>query len=463
MRASIPPEEPLRVLARFSSEVALASLPNSVVDKARALLVYALGVGMASTDAPGLTATLAALCREYGACSGGATFLVDGSQLAPGAAAFANAVLFHSRIQDDAHPAGHMGTIIVPAALALAEAERCSGARLLEAIISGYEVSLRIGRDHARDLSERGFRTTPIYGALGAAAACARLLCLDSRSTMSALALTTHGATGLRQFADAGTDEYPYQAGFAARCGMTSALLASNGVEGTDTALTGRAGLFRAYGRDEPNYASRLVELLGEHYEIEAVTYKPYPGGQFHRGVIRGFAELGARLPRDALTAAHVHMHPFEAHYLGLAYKGPFRTYSQAFFSVPFCAALAWLDGTVTFAGLHRFEDPAILSLVARTEVVSDEACARYKPMIRLELKDGQWVEWVDDAGESGYDLEWDSACRMLMSFARELGWSSASTEQLMNEARAIASAETIEGLLLAARALDSEGAVGAP
>jgi 2-methylcitrate dehydratase PrpD len=137
--------DPLRELARFSSRTSLASLPASVVEKARALLLYGVGVGMASAGAPGLTRTVAAL---------------------------------------------------------------------------------RIGRDHARDLSERGFRTTPIYGAIGAAAACAGLLALDAERAMNALSLTTHATAGLRQFADAGTDEYPYQAGLAARSGVTSALLA---------------------------------------------------------------------------------------------------------------------------------------------------------------------------------------------------------------------------------------------
>src|SRR6476620_758201 len=118
--------DPLRVLARFSSLTALASLPASVVEKARSLLLYAVGVGMASLEAPGLARTVAALRAEYGA-DGAATCLIDGSRLAPGAVAFLNAVLFHARIQDDAHPAGHMGTVIVPAALALAEARGCTG------------------------------------------------------------------------------------------------------------------------------------------------------------------------------------------------------------------------------------------------------------------------------------------------------------------------------------------------
>lgn len=445
------PPDPLRELARFSSLTALASLPASVAEKARALLLYGVGVGIASVGAPGLARTVAALRAEYGA-DGAATCFVDSSRLAPGAAAFANAVLFHARIQDDAHPAGHMGTVILPAALALAETRECTGARLLEAIISGYEVSLRVGRDHARDLSERGFRTTPIYGAIGAAAACARLLGLDAQRTLNALSLTTHTTAGLRQFADAGTDEYPYQAGFAARSGVTSALLAAEGIEGTDSALTGRAGLFRTYGRADKDYASRLIDQLGTYYEIESVTYKPYPGGQFHRGVIRGFAELRERLPRDSVEAAYVHMHPFEANYLGLAYKGPFSTYSQAFFSVPFCAALAWLHGTVTFTGLHRFDDPAILRFVAHTEVVSDEVRERYKPWIRLRLKDGSTVEWLDHAGEEGYDLTWSAANTMVTALCREAGCSQESCDAFMEAVRRLESTNTIKALLSAAR-----------
>ena len=441
---------PFRELARFSSLTTLASLPASVVEKARALLLYGVGVGMASVGAVGLTRTVAALRAEYGA-GGGATCLIDGSSLAPGAAAFANAVLFHARIQDDAHPAGHMGTVILPAAIALAETRGCTGAQLIEAIVSGYEVALRIGRDHARDLSERGFRTTPIYGAIGAAAACARLLGLDAERTMNALSLTTHAAAGLRQFADAGTDEYPYQAGFAARSGVTSVLLAAEGIEGTDSALTGPAGLFRAFGRADKDYASRLIDQLGTYYEIESVTYKPYPGGQFHRGVIRGFAELRERVSRDFVEAAYVHMHPFEANYLGLAYKGPFSTYSQAFFSVPFCAALAWLYGTVTFAGLHRFDDPEILRFVARTRVVSDEVRERYKPWIRLVLKDGSTVEWLDPAGEEGYDLTWSAATTMITALFREADCSQEGGGALIEAVSRVGSTDTIKALLSAA------------
>ncbi|MDO8597442.1 MAG: MmgE/PrpD family protein, partial [Sulfuricaulis sp.] len=360
-------------------------------------------------------------------------------------------VLFHVRIQDDAHPAGHMGTVILPAALALAETQHSSGADVIAAVISGYEVSLRVGRDHAADLSSRGFRTTPIYGALGATAACARLLGLDAARTLHALSLTTHSVSGLREFADVGTDEYPFQAGFAARSGVTCAFLAAEGLTGTDTALTGRAGLLRVYGDPQKDYAPRLTEGLGASHEIEKVTYKPYPGGQFHRGVIRGFSELSQKVNSADIESARIHMHPFEANYLGVAYNGPFHTYTQAFFSMPFCAALAWLHHTVTFAALNRFDDARVLGIVTRTHVVADEARSRYKPLIRVTLKDGRVLEWQDEAGESTYNLTWEVAVSMTGKLFAEAGVPGRKADELAGIVREIDSMKDIVPLVQSA------------
>jgi len=450
---------PLRALAEFSASVHLNACPDSVVVKARALLLYGIAVGVTSASAPILKRVAAALRHEYGTAPAVATCLMDGSGAAMSAAAFCNAVLFHVRIQDDAHPAGHMGTVILPAALAVAEARASSGRDLLAAVISGYEVALRIGRDHAADLSERGFRTTPIYGAFGAAAACARLLGLDPQRTMHALATTTHSAGGLREFASAGTDEYPFQAGFAARNGLTSALLAAEDIAGTATALTGRAGFFRAFGDRDKDYAKRLLDGLGSYYETERVTYKPYPGGQFHRSVIRAFAALRLAAAGAQFEAARVHMHPFEARFLGLDYNGPFYTYAQAFFSVPFCAALAWLHGTVTFAALNRFDDRQVLDLVARTHVVSDESCERYKPQVRVTVREGGVLEWSEDSGEDIYNLNWDIAVEMTHRLCAEAGVPEKQADALIDAVRTVAPQESISSLMTAAAAV-ARGAV---
>ena len=447
---------PLSALGKFSSELDVTACPHSVVAKARALLLYALAVGVTSARAPVLVRVASALALESGD-SNAATRLMDGQRTALGAAIFNNAALCHVRIQDDAHPAGHMGTVIVPAALAVAEARNATGADLLAAIISGYEIALRIGRDHAADLSLRGFRTTPIYGAFGAAAACARVLHLTPEQTAHALSSVTHSAGGLREFADAGTDDYPFQVGFAARNGLTAALLAQAGITGAPSALTGRAGFFRAFGEmgaADKDYAARLLQDLGKTYETERVTYKPYPGGQWHRSVISAVIALREQVHGATLDSARIHMHPFEAKFLGVDYNGPFDTYARAFFSMPFCAALAWLHGAVTFAALNRFDDPAVLALVARTRVVSDDTCERYKPTIRIGLNDGRTLEHTESSGEDRYNLTWDIAVDMTLRFCEEAGVQVNRAQRLIDAVAEIEKRSSVVELVDAATAM---------
>jgi 2-methylcitrate dehydratase PrpD len=188
----------LEALGAFATTLHVDRLPSEVVRRAQACLLYGLAVGVASGQASTSTMATAIVTQEYGSLASGlATCLLDGRNISPGAAAFANATLMHARVQEDAHPAGHVGVVVVPAALAMAQHCQATGAELLTSIVAGYEVALRIGRDHAADASERGFRTTPLYGVFGAAAAGAHLLKLEQPRMVSALAFAANMAAGL--------------------------------------------------------------------------------------------------------------------------------------------------------------------------------------------------------------------------------------------------------------------------
>lgn len=217
--------EALRELAQFAAALDALRLPPEVTEKTKACVLYALAVGIACMRAPQASQAVHAAAGSVGK----ATRLFDDAKCDPAAAAFANATLFHSRVQDDAHAAGHVGVIVVPAALAIAETTAASGADLLAAVVAGYETALRIGRDHAADLSARGFRTTSTYGVFGAAAAAGRLLGLDAETMVHALGLAANMAGGLREFAASGSEDFAFQAGSAAANGITAARLAAAG------------------------------------------------------------------------------------------------------------------------------------------------------------------------------------------------------------------------------------------
>jgi 2-methylcitrate dehydratase PrpD len=434
--------EGLLALARFTSDLEFSRLPPAIVVKAKACLLYALTVGAA-----GLRAEQARQVVEAFAAAGkGKTVrFFDGRKVDPICAALANGTLFHARVQDDAHPAGHVGVVVVPAALAMAEAAGANGPKLIAALVAGYEVALRIGRDHAADLSARGFRTTPAYGVFGAAAAASLLLGLDAERVAHALALAANMAGGLREYSEAGSNDYALQAGTAAANGIVAARLAAAGASGAASALDGRAGFFRAYGETGRTYGTRLTEDLGSHFEMEAITYKPYPICQFHRGVVRGAAKLRESAQSTPLKALTVRMHPFEADFFGVRFAGPFSTFPQTFMSIPFCAALAWTSGTATFDGLNSFAARDVLAVVPRVEVVADAARARYQPQVIARLQDGRSLEWQDD-GAAGYSLTWDTAVGMTHSLCGEAG---------IDEARA-------KALIAAVRGLDAASGIGA-
>jgi len=445
------PAPGLAALAGFAAGTSAAALPDGILRQAQACLLYGLSVGIASARAEAPRATAAAMDWEYAGSHGSATRLLDGRRLPATAAAFANGVLLHSRVQEDAHPAGHVGVVVVPAALAVAEQVDASGADLLCSLVSGYETALRIGRDHAADASARGFRTTSIYGGFGAAAAAARLMRLPPDRTQDALALAASAACGVREFVNAGTEEYPLHAGYAARNGISAAACARAGTRAAPSSLDGGAGFFRSYGQPGGCYGRRLADGLGDEFEFSQVTYKPYPTCQFHRSVVGGVLALRRQSPRAQLRHMAIHMHPFEADFVGVRYAGPFRQFSQTFMSAPFCAALAWVDGRVGYEGMHRYDDARILDAVARIDVVSDPSAARYRPRIVAVDETGVQSEWTETRGSDAYQLTWDAAVAMSGALCDEAGVPAPVARALADAADALPQAPSISTLIEAA------------
>ncbi|MBM3572513.1 MAG: MmgE/PrpD family protein [Alphaproteobacteria bacterium] len=409
----------LAALGQFAASLDATRLPAPVIDKAKSCLLYGLAVGVAGMASRQAAQAATAIDRV---AAGGATCFYDDRATLPALAAFANGALFHARVQDDAHPAGHAGVVVLPAALAVAEARNASGTDLIAALVAGYEVALRIGRDHAADASARGFRTTPIYGVFGAAAAASRLEGLDEVAMTNALGLAANMAGGLREFAETGSEDFPFHAGSAASNGISAMKLAASGANASTSALDGPAGFYRAYGAEGRRYGRDLAHDLGHHFEIMVVTYKPYPICQFHRGVVRGAASLARQAGSASLASLRVRMHPFEADFFGVRFAGPFASFPQTFMSVPFCAALAWARGTASYAGLIDFAAGDVRALVPRIAVIAEPGRERYAPALEARLDDGRILAWEERERAGAYDLTWRAARDMTEQLMVEVG-----------------------------------------
>ena len=437
---------PFLALAAFAGGTGVDALPEPTKEKARACLLYGIAVALASTKAEEPACVARFLDRR--AATGGARRILDGKPMPAGEAALGNAVLFHLRVQDDAHACGHFGAVVLPAALAVAEESDATGAALLAAVIAGYETALRIGRDHGDAISKRGFRTTPVYGVFGAAAAAGRLFGFDAQRMANALSLAANFAGGLRAFVASGTSEYAIEAGFAARNGVDAAGLAGEGMAATADVLNGDAGFFSAFANGDASYGRRLAADLGDVFEMESITYKPYPICQFHRGIVRGLAALRRQGDNGALGAIEIRMHPFEADFIGVRHTGPFTRRAQAFMSAPFLAAIAWNTGTVSFQALHDFDNPLYGETMARVTILSDESRARYEPAIKVALADGRTLEWEEVEGKDAYELTWASAVDAAGRLAEESGISANRLAPLIHAVSTIDDAPSIKPLM---------------
>ena len=166
-----------RELGEFVAGLTLDAIPGEVVEKLRCNVLHNLACAMGAHTAGRELWTLA---RASG--PGEAGLLCDGARVSAEHAAFANAAIMHTRAQDDTHFAAktHVGSAIQPAALAVAERDGRDGAAFAVAVIAGCEVAAAVGERLAAPSTARGFRSTPVFGTLGAAAAVASLLGLDA-------------------------------------------------------------------------------------------------------------------------------------------------------------------------------------------------------------------------------------------------------------------------------------------
>jgi 2-methylcitrate dehydratase PrpD len=159
-------------------------------------------------------------------------------------AAWINGTAAHALDYDDVGLRGHPSTVLVPAILAEAEELGSSGADMIAAYVAGYEVWAELFRRDSGLLHRKGWHPTGLYGAVGAAAACAKLRKLDADKSAMAIALGASQSSGL--MSNFGTMTKPFHAGKAAHAGIMAARLAEAGFTANLDALEHPQGFLHA-------------------------------------------------------------------------------------------------------------------------------------------------------------------------------------------------------------------------
>ena len=275
-------------------------------------------------------------------------------------AALINGITSHTFDFDDTH----LKTIIHPAGpvasavLALAEHTGSAGREVIDAVVIGIDVSCRVGNAMYPDHYDRGWHITGSTGTLGAAAACARLLKLNAQQTAMALGIAASQPVGMRE--QFGTMTKPFHPGGAARAGLMSALLASQGFTASPKALEAPRGMMQTVSTK--NDWNEITGELGQRFEISFNSYKPFACGI----VIHPSIDACAQLRAQGVTPEQVERIELKVHSLVLELTGKKEPTDglQAKFSVYHgCAA------GLTFG--RAAEDEFADALVTRADMVA--------------------------------------------------------------------------------------------
>jgi 2-methylcitrate dehydratase PrpD len=337
----------------------LSRLGDDVVEKAKTCLYDMLGVAAQAADLPSSRHAVA-----FAAAMGGsAATLIGSKQRASVAdAAFANAVMAHGLVQEDMHTASvsHIGVVVWPTLLALSESSSATGADFITSAVAGYQVMARSGQALINKDVARVFRPTGLLGAIGGAAAGARLLRLTEEETTSALALAANTAAGLNEWPREGADDMFFHPGNAARNAVTSVLLAKAGARAAESCLN---AFFPAYGG-----AARDAVSLDGRWEILEVYHKPAPACNYAQTPAQAALALLQQSPFDAdqIEQVVVKSFPEAIAYPGCDHTGPFRTLLQAKMSIQFVVAATLAAGRLDDAALRDFSDDGEAARLAR-------------------------------------------------------------------------------------------------
>ncbi|HVT66889.1 MAG TPA: MmgE/PrpD family protein [Trebonia sp.] len=401
-------------LGAYVASLRTRDLSQEVLTKAAVCLVDAIGLGVAARHEPSTRAYLRTVqtvpdpvpdqagSGEDGAGTGGgegsgpvtARLWASSKRTLLSEAAAANAFAVHARFQDDCDMASwsHPGSLVIPAAVTVADATGASLDQVLRGIVAGYTAINWLGADgvYGHAMVERGFRTSPVLGPVGAAAAASVVLGLGPEQAAQALSSAAAVAGGVIDTVRTGSSDFRWQNASAAWQGLRAALLAREGLDGSPPVFESPAGFLSGFaGLAQP------IEVPGEPSPEAILTTwaKPFPALGDNVAVIAAALAVHQQGPvdPDQVTRIRVHQNAQFASYPGTSYRGPFTRPVQAIASTAYGVASTLVHGVLRYTRyLNALNDPAVEALVARTQIVPEADYGFLDGLVSVEFSAGQ-------------------------------------------------------------------------
>jgi 2-methylcitrate dehydratase PrpD len=374
-------------LCRFICGLTLKEITGSVRDDVGMRTLDWLGCAVGALRLPAARSLRAFLSGVD--CENGCTAVGFHGKVPSHDAAFYNGAIGHALEYDDVNKISitHPGAVVIPAAFAAAEKYGCTYEEYILAVVSGYEVMIRLGASLNPSHYEY-WHTTGTCGTFASAAAAGKLLRLSTEQMQRAFGIAATMASGLVTVF--GTDAKIISVGNAARNGITAAELAWKGFTAPMDALEREKGYAQAANGPVP--IQFRGPGLGEKLMIEDGYYKIHAScGHTHSALDALFSLMKA----SNLKVEEIQKIEIRAYRKAVELTGEFHNDSEirAKFSMPYCIAAGLLRGKVTLEEFSPgfLHSPSIESLQKKITVREDPGYTRLYPgkrkeSVRIEL-----------------------------------------------------------------------------
>lgn len=419
-------------LASFALELAYDAIPEKVRDRAKYLMLDAIGIGYASRGFHYAGVTVEAM-KSLGA--GSSPVIGYGRALSLRDAALVNGVLTHGLDYDDTHTPGviHATVSSLPLVLSVADLVKASGREFLTAYIAAMETSTRVASVAKGGFHQVGFHPTGLVGIFGCTLAASRLLGLSREQAVMAQGIALSMAGGSLEFLEDGAWTKRMHPGWAASSAITAATLAKHGFVGPRAAYEGRFGLFSSHLGAQLAAAdlSLASKDLNKSWQIDEVAIKPIPACHFTHAAADAAVALSKSVNPADICSVEV-LVPAEVIKVVCEPEENKRVPANSYdaqFSIPYIVATGLLRGRFT---LDELEDKAIadrevLALARDVGYAADPASTfpkHYTGEVIVTLNDGRQVRHREginrgcaDRPLSNAEIEakyFDNACRVL-------------------------------------------------
>jgi aconitate decarboxylase len=381
-------EGPTRRLSRWLADIQLDGIPERVIERAKHVLLDGVACALVGAQLPWSRRAVAILADWEG--DGECALIGCGRRVSASTAAVLNSAFIQGFELDDFHPLAplHSASLIVPALLAAAHKQQIrQSERFLLAAICGFETGPRVGHAlHGAQMLSRGWHSGAVFGTHAAAAAAGKLIGLDQDGFEDALGLAGTQSGGLMAAQFEAMSKRMHH-GFAARAGLTAAVLAQGGYTGIKRVFEREYGGFLStFGEGHEPDARQIALRLGSRWETEAIVIKRHAVMGGLQLAVDGMLQIRAQTGLHAEEIERIDISVADAvfHHGGWAASRPL-TPIGAQMNMAYAVAVAALDGV---ALAHQFVTPRldaddVWTLMARIAVHHDPAFDQLGPMAR--------------------------------------------------------------------------------